>query len=104
MPLRTCVIGMGPIGNRHARIYQEDPLADLVAVAVGLHIAATVSLERAPLDQVANRLNPELVEKLGLPLEKGLALERELGNQVLEVAVRGAARFAGGEGRHGEGV
>lgn len=44
------------------------------------------------------------IEGFGLPLEQGLALERELGNQVLEVAVRGAARFAGGEGRHGEGV
>ena len=30
--LRACVIGMGPIGNRHARIYQEDPLAELVGV------------------------------------------------------------------------
>ncbi|HWM55911.1 MAG TPA: crotonase/enoyl-CoA hydratase family protein [Solirubrobacterales bacterium] len=44
------------------------------------------------------------IEGFGLPLEQGLALERELGNQVLEVAVRGAARFADGEGRHGEGV
>jgi len=30
--LRVCVIGMGPIGNRHARLYQEDPLADLAGV------------------------------------------------------------------------
>jgi len=30
--LRVCVIGMGPIGNRHARIYKADPLAELVAV------------------------------------------------------------------------
>jgi predicted dehydrogenase len=30
--LRACVIGMGPIGNRHADIYREDPLADLVGV------------------------------------------------------------------------
>jgi enoyl-CoA hydratase len=44
------------------------------------------------------------IEGFGLPLEQGLALERDLGNQVLEVAVRGAARFASGEGRHGEGV
>jgi predicted dehydrogenase len=32
LPLRACVIGMGPIGNRHARIYREDALADLVGV------------------------------------------------------------------------
>lgn len=30
--LRVAVIGMGPIGNRHARIYREDPLAELVGV------------------------------------------------------------------------
>ena len=30
--LRTCVIGMGPIGNRHARLYAEDDLAELVGV------------------------------------------------------------------------
>ena len=30
--LRVCVIGMGPIGNRHAMIYNEDPLAELVGV------------------------------------------------------------------------
>jgi len=41
------------------------------------------------------------IEGFGLPLEKGLALEARLGSEVLDVAVRGAARFAGGEGRHG---
>ncbi len=30
--LRAAVIGMGPIGNRHARIYQENPLSELVGV------------------------------------------------------------------------
>ncbi len=30
--LRTCVIGMGPIGNRHADIYKADPLSELVGV------------------------------------------------------------------------
>jgi len=30
--LRVCVIGLGPIGTRHARLYQADPLADLVGV------------------------------------------------------------------------
>ncbi|NOY81839.1 MAG: Gfo/Idh/MocA family oxidoreductase [Kiritimatiellaeota bacterium] len=32
MPLRAAVIGCGPIGNRHADIYREDPLAELVGV------------------------------------------------------------------------
>ncbi len=30
--LRVCVIGLGPIGNRHARLLKEDPLAELVGV------------------------------------------------------------------------
>jgi predicted dehydrogenase len=29
---RVCVIGMGPIGNRHADIYQENPNVELVGV------------------------------------------------------------------------
>jgi enoyl-CoA hydratase len=44
------------------------------------------------------------IEGFGLPLADGLALEHRLGRETLEVAVRGAARFAAGEGRHGEGV
>ncbi len=30
--LRVCVIGLGPIGNRHAKLYKQDSLANLVAV------------------------------------------------------------------------
>lgn len=30
--LRVAVIGMGPIGNRHADMYRDDPLAELVGV------------------------------------------------------------------------
>jgi enoyl-CoA hydratase len=44
------------------------------------------------------------LEGSGLPLAKGLDLEHRLGREVLEVAARGAARFAAGEGRHGEGL
>jgi enoyl-CoA hydratase len=44
------------------------------------------------------------IEGFGLPLEEGIALEHKLGREVLDVAVRGAARFASGQGRHGEGV
>lgn len=32
MPLRVCVIGLGAIGNLHARLYKDDPLAELVGV------------------------------------------------------------------------
>ncbi|MDQ2630789.1 MAG: crotonase/enoyl-CoA hydratase family protein [Actinomycetota bacterium] len=44
------------------------------------------------------------IEGAGLSLADGLGLEHRVGREVLEVAVRGAARFAGGEGRHGLGV
>jgi len=44
------------------------------------------------------------IEGFGLPLADGIELEHRLGREVLDVAVRGAARFAAGAGRHGEGV
>jgi enoyl-CoA hydratase len=44
------------------------------------------------------------IEGAGLPLAEGLALEHRLGRETLDVAVRGAARFAAGEGRGGAGV
>jgi enoyl-CoA hydratase len=44
------------------------------------------------------------LEGFGQPLADGLALESTLGREVLDIAVRGAARFAAGEGRHGQGV
>ena len=40
---------------------------------------------------------------LGLPLDEGLAFEAQAGPETYEAAVRGAARFAGGEGRGGIG-
>ena len=44
------------------------------------------------------------LEGIGLTFEEGLALEASVGREVFEVAQRGAARFAGGEGRGGAGV
>jgi enoyl-CoA hydratase len=44
------------------------------------------------------------LEGAGLPLDEALELERRLGREVLAAAARGAARFAGGEGRGGRGV
>jgi predicted dehydrogenase len=35
--LKACVIGLGPIGNRHARLLQQTPLAELVGVCDILH-------------------------------------------------------------------
>ena len=44
------------------------------------------------------------IQGFGLPLEDGIALEHKLGRETLHVAVKGAARFSSGEGRHGQGV
>jgi predicted dehydrogenase len=44
--LRVCVIGMGPIGNRHADMYRGDPLAKLVAVCDILHERADAAASR----------------------------------------------------------
>jgi len=44
--LRVCVIGMGPIGNRHASIYKEDPLARLAGVCDIVKERADAASER----------------------------------------------------------
>ena len=44
------------------------------------------------------------LEGLGMTLEEGLAREAEIGGAVTGVGVEGAARFAAGEGRGGEGA
>ncbi len=44
------------------------------------------------------------IHGLGMPLPDGLALEARAGPDVFEDAIRGAARFAGGEGRGGAGA
>lgn len=44
------------------------------------------------------------IEGSTLPLEQGLALEAELGRASIGVGLRGAGRFAGGEGRGGAGA
>lgn len=45
-----------------------------------------------------------LLAGLGRPLEEGLKIEAESGLATLEVAIKGAERFAGGAGRGGAGV
>ena len=44
------------------------------------------------------------IESAGLPIADALAHEDELGRASIETGVRGAARFAAGEGRGGEGA
>jgi len=76
-------------------------------VAPGAHLTRALELAEAlaafPQEtMLADRR--AAVEGAGLPLAEGLALEHRLGREVLAVAAAGAARFAAGEGRHGEGV
>ena len=59
---------------------------------------------RRPQTRSAPRKGAKKPQGGGLPLADGLALELRLGRETLAVAMRGAARFAAGEGRHGEGV
>lgn len=44
------------------------------------------------------------IEGGGMALAEGLELENRLGRETLAIALEGAARFADGAGRHGEGV
>jgi enoyl-CoA hydratase len=76
-------------------------------VAVGTHLERALELAEkiAAFPQetmLADRR--AAIEGAGLPLAEGLALEHRLGRETLPASVRGAARFAAGEGRHGEGV
>jgi enoyl-CoA hydratase len=76
-------------------------------VAAGGHLERSLELaERIAAFPQETMLSDRraTLEGAGLPLADGLDLERRLGREVLDVAARGAARFAGGEGRGGEGV
>ena len=71
--LRACVIGLGPIGNLHADIYQSDPLATLEGVC----------------DRDANRAR-QAGERLGVPYFTQTAeMLRSLAPQVCSVATGG---------------
>ncbi len=73
-------------------------------VAPGRHVERALELAEAlaafPQETMLSDRRA-LIEGFGLPLEDGLALEARLGREVLEAALRGAARFAAGEGRGG---
>jgi enoyl-CoA hydratase/carnithine racemase len=76
-------------------------------VAAGTHLERALELaERVAAFPQETMLADRraAIEGLGAPLAEGLALEHRLGRAVLEVAARGAARFAAGQGRHGAGT
>jgi enoyl-CoA hydratase len=76
-------------------------------VPAGQHLARALemaeALARFPQDtMLADRA--AAIEGIGLPFAEGLALEARNAQPTLETAWRGAARFAGGEGRGGAGA
>jgi enoyl-CoA hydratase len=76
-------------------------------VAPGAHLESAVALaERIAAFPQETMLADRraALEGAGRTLAAGLELEARIGREVLDVAARGAARFADGAGRHGEGI
>ncbi len=61
--LRVCVIGMGPIGNKHADIYAADPLAELSGVCDILPQRAKAAGERLSVPWFTDA--QEMLERIG---------------------------------------
>ena len=75
-------------------------------VPEGTHVERALEivegLARFPQDTMLSDRR-STIESLGMPLDEALANEAAIGVERLDVALEGAARFAGGEGRHGDG-
>jgi enoyl-CoA hydratase len=90
-----------PVDEAHAMGLVNEVVTRGQALARALEIAE--ALARFPQQtMLADRR--AAIEGFGLPLADGLALESQAGREVFEDAQRGAARFAGGEGRGGAGA
>lgn len=65
--LKVCVIGLGPIGNRHAQMYTEDTLAELVGVCDWNQERANAGSARwgipgfYDVEQMLNTVKPDVV-------------------------------------------
>ena len=77
MTLRVAVIGMGPIGNRHADMYKGDPLAELVGVCDRVHERADAAAKRLgvpafyDVDSMLKALSPDLCSVATAGYENG---------------------------------
>ena len=66
MTLRVAVIGLGPIGNRHATMYSQDELAQLVAVCDRIPERADAAAKRFgvpafyDVDTMLKSISPDL--------------------------------------------
>jgi enoyl-CoA hydratase len=75
-------------------------------VAAGKHLERSLEMAEglAQFPQLTMLSDRQSVfESEGLELEAAMAREAEIGAAAIETAIKGAGRFAGGEGRHGEG-
>ncbi len=76
-------------------------------VATGGHVERSLELAeqlaRFPQETMLSDRRA-MLEGARLPWQEALDLEHRVGREVIEVAARGAGRFASGEGRHGAGV
>lgn len=65
--LKVCVIGLGGIGNRHAKMYTNDPLADLVGVCDWDKERADAAAQRwgvpgyYDVEKMLNEVKPDVV-------------------------------------------
>lgn len=75
--LRVCVIGLGPIGNRHADMYKSDPLAELVGVCDIRHERADAAFSRLGVpafydtEEMLAKLKPEVCSITTAGVENG---------------------------------
>ncbi len=75
--LRVAVIGMGPIGNRHADIYREDELAELVGVCDIIRDRADAAAQRLGVPgfydarTMLEQLEPDLISVATSGIENG---------------------------------
>src|SRR5215212_6650723 len=114
--LRVGVVGLGFFGARHARIYHENPIADLIAVcdvdearaervAASLEAASYVDyrdlLARADVDAVSiclpDRLHVDAAVAAGagkaILLEKPLAHDTPSARQIIDAVERNGTRL-----------
>ena len=92
---------MVPVDEAHAMGMVNEVVAKGTALERALQIAE--ALAAFPQEtMLADRR--AAIEGFGLPLGEGLKVEAAAGRETFEVAQRGAARFAGGEGRGGAGA
>ena len=77
MTLRTAVIGLGPIGNRHADMYTDDELAELVGVCDKNHERADAAAARLgvpafyDVGSMLDALSPDVVSVATAGFENG---------------------------------